>query len=152
MTISVPFIFYTMQTTILWIADCCYLYENLVLHIHSRFVHGHSLKFKQYLMYFLHTVLFFFYLQLSCAIEWMIFILINYTKLQRRYTTYIHHFLINLLQTIKNQTRSFSEYKELIPIKKKKQRGQDYILIKVNLFYVACNVFNLSMNQNFILL
>jgi hypothetical protein len=36
-----------MQTTIISIADCCYVHENLVLHIKSRFIHGRYLKFKQ---------------------------------------------------------------------------------------------------------
>ena len=47
-----------------------------------------------------------------------------------RFDQYSH----NLFQTIENQTRSFSEYKELIQIKEESRKV--YIVLKVNLFVV----------------
>ena len=48
----------------------------------------------------------------------------------RRFNQYSH----NMLQTFENQTRSFSEYKELIPVKEESRKV--YIVLKVNLFFV----------------
>jgi len=52
----------------------------------------------------------------------------------------------NLLQTIENQTRSFSEYKELIPIKEETRKQLHSVKGRLTICTLDCKVFTFNMN------